>query len=333
MRAARRVAVACLLGATGLCAVIAPAPARAQDKAELDKARNAFRQAIAAETAGNWAGALKLLREVSNVKTTPQVRYNIALCEENLGQLVAALGDYELALVDARAANAADVASVVPARIDALRARVPKVVVHKTASARLATISIDGVQLGAAMLDKPMPVDPGSHLVEASAKGYRPFSRSFDIAEKATKTIPIALEAEPSTASSATPTGSASSDNAVEPAARTNVLPFVVGGVGVASLAASGVFYLLRAGTMSDLDKVCGAARDDCPADSQSTFNRGKTYTTIANVTLALGVAGVGAGAVLYFTNKPSESTPRPSVGFAPAAPQAQLGASVVGRF
>lgn len=313
--------------------------ARAQDKAAIDKARDQFRQAIAAEAAGNWGAALGLLRQVSNIKMTPQVRYNIALCEDNLGQLVAALGDYELALAEGQAISATDVTDVVPARIAALRARIPILVVTRTERARTAAISVDGVQLGAAMLGQQTPVDPGTHVIEATAKGFAPFSKSVDLAEKESKTVEVDLTPLPAAAGPAASTSGAAApvpagaDKGRAPEKRTNVLPFVVGGVGVASLAASGVLYALRAGTMSDLDAVCGDSRSKCPKQSEDTYNRGKTYNTLTNVTLGLGVAALGTGVVLYFTSDGKSESQSASVGVAPAAADADLGASFVGRF
>src|SRR5262245_42744549 len=94
----RRITLAAALGGM----YVVPAPARAQSqqatqKEDLKRARERFAQAIALQTAGDWAGALALFKEVLAVKPTPQVRFNIALCEEKLGRLVAAMGDYELA--------------------------------------------------------------------------------------------------------------------------------------------------------------------------------------------------------------------------------------------
>ena len=329
--------------ACALAAIVALAPgldphqAYAQDQAAVSKARQQFQQAISAQAAGNWAGALSLLREVAAVKMTPQVRYNIALCEENLGQLVAALGNYELAASDAKAANATDVERIVAARLEPLRPRIPKVIVERTDSSRLATISIDGVQLGGAMIGKELPVDPGAHEVEAKARGYEPFSETFEIAEREQKTIQISLVP---LSTGVEPVGTAGTTTA-GPTADTgttkrspSVLPYVVGGAGVASLAASGVFYMLRGGTMDDLDAVCGTNRDDCPADSESTFDKGKTYTTLANVTLGLGVVGVGAGVVLYFTDAGSAQEPsRTAIGVSPSGPNASVGATFVGQF
>ena len=77
------------------------APALAQDADELKRARAQFQQATELEQAGNWAAALQRFREVGQVRMTPQVRFHIAVCEENLGRLVTALGGYELALAEA----------------------------------------------------------------------------------------------------------------------------------------------------------------------------------------------------------------------------------------
>ena len=68
-------------------------PAAGEDKEAVKLAREQFAQALSLQTAGDWAGALTLLKEVAAIKPTPQVRFNIALCEEKLGRLVAALGE------------------------------------------------------------------------------------------------------------------------------------------------------------------------------------------------------------------------------------------------
>jgi len=328
VRAWRLAGALCLAAATLGSSGVSYAAPTAEETAALNKAREQFRQAISMEAAGDWAGALSLLREVAAVKMTPQVRYNMALCEEHLGRLVSALGEYQLAAADAQDAGAQDVLDVVGPRLESLKARIPKITVNRGPNAAMAAVSLDGVALGGAMVGKEMPINPGPHQLEAKASGFKPFKSSFEIAEKETRTIEIVLEPAPAAAEpTATPTGPAPSVDKGTPA-KTNLLPFIVGGAGVASLVASGIFYGLRSGTTSDLDDACGPNRDRCPANMQDTFDKGKTYNTLTNVTLGLGVVGVAAGAVLYFTGKPKSSTST-SVGIAPAP----MGATVVGRF
>jgi len=307
-----------IAASSSLCA--APSTAHAQEPAAesgadaLKRAREQFGQALALQTAGDWAGALSLLKEVTAVKSTPQVRFNMALCEEKLGRLVAALGDYELAAADARAENADQVAEEVEGRLEALRLRIPKITVKRGGGAEAASVSIDGVALGDQVLDTPMPIDPGPHTVEAKAPGYKPFRKSVRVAERQSEVVEVVMEAEgPDAAPSLVP-------RAAQPSGRSPVYGYLIGGIGIASLGASGAFFALRASKISELDEACADRR--CPGSRQPDIDKGKLYTTLANVTLAVGVAAVAGGMVLVLTSGPPSE---PTLALAPAPTGAQL--------
>lgn len=320
----------CALG--GTIATRATAADAPPDKSVLD-ARQKFRQAISLQTGGNWAAALALFRDVAGVKNTPQVRFNIAICEENLGQLVLALGDYELAASQAREEGSADVAAEVEGRLATLQGRIPKVVLQRDEHASRAKISIDGVEVGATMIGKSLPLDPGSHLVEAEAKGFHKFEQSFDVTEKQTVTVQVAMVAAPADAAgAASAAGGAPADTGAAPAKGPNVLPYVVGGIGVAGLVASGVFFGLRQSAISKLDAAC-PTRTNCPSSLESTASSGRTDTALAFVGLGVGVVGLGAGAALFFLAPSEKKSGDTAIRLAPAAPLADVGASLIGRF
>ena len=313
----------------GLGLAIVPAPALAQDSSAdssaeaLKRAREQFGQALALQTAGDWAGALALLKDVAAVKSTPQVRFNMALCEEKLGKLVAALGDYELAASDARAEKADQVAEEVEGRLESLRQRIPKLTVKRGAGAEATSVMVDGVSLGDQVIGTPMPIDPGPHTVEANAPGFKPFRKSLRVAEQQNEVVEIELEALPPPPAIAGGTGA----GARAGGGRSPVYGYVIGGIGIASLGASGVFFGLRAGKISDLDKVCPPPDRQCPSHAQQgDIDAGKMYTTLANVTLAVGVAAVAGGLVLVLTSGPSGE---PSVALAPSPG----GVQVLGKF
>jgi hypothetical protein len=307
----------------------APRSAAAQapvDGDAIKRAREQFNQALSLQTGGDWAGALALLKEVAAVKPTPQVRFNIALCEERLGRLVAALGDYELAASDAQAEKADQVRQEVDSRLESLKARVPRVVVQRGENADSATISLDGVSLGDSVVNSPLPVDPGPHVVEATAAGFLPFKQSFRVAEQQTATIQIKLEAEPTKTEPLAPAQYHPASTGVRTAG------FVIGGVGIASLITSGAMFYLRHTAITDLDKQCGPDRTMCPDSSRTTADRGKLYTTIGDVTLIAGAVGLGLGATLVIVG--SHSSEQASVALAPGALGANVGgASLLGRF
>ena len=207
------------------------------------------------------------------------------------------------------------------ARREALSQRIPKLTVKRGSGAEAASVALDGVTLGDQVIGTAMPTDPGPHTVEATAPGFKPFRKSVRVAEQQSETIEIVLE--PETVTSAQP--GAGGETVVRTTGRSPVYGYVIGGIGIASLGASGVFFGLRAGKISDLDKVCTKERV-CPEDYKDDIEQGERYTTIANVTLAVGVAAVAGGLVLILTSGPSSET---SVALAPAPGGAQL----IGKF
>src|SRR5260221_8697057 len=95
---------------TALAAVIAvstlTADAWSQDKKDLARARERFKEAAALQAGGDFARALEGYKEVALVKSSAQVRFNIATCEEKIGDYVRAMGSYRLALTEATRSNA-----------------------------------------------------------------------------------------------------------------------------------------------------------------------------------------------------------------------------------
>jgi hypothetical protein len=318
--------------ALALCAVApgAAAEEKGKDKAVLE-ARQKFRQAISLQTGGNWAAALALFREVAAVKNTPQVVFNIAICEENLGQLVQALGDYQLAAAQARDEGSLDVAGEVDGRLSTLQERIPKVTIKRGANANLAKISIDGVEVGAAMIGQPMPVDPGGHSVGAELRGYQKFEKAFEVTEKQAITVEVALEPAPNMDSPyGGNTPEQAGDKGAAPAKGPNLLPWVVGGVGAASLVASGVFFILKQGAISDLDAAC-PTRNECPPELEDKANSGRTFSTLSMITLGVGVVGVGTGVTLLVLGNGKGKSPEAALTL--GAPSAHAGATLLGRF
>lgn len=324
-----------LLSSLGLlcCLSAAAAPARAQDAAELKKARAQFQQATELEQARNWTAALQAFREVGQVRMTPQVRFHIAVCEENLGRLVAALGGYELALADAERVNP-DFKAEVEENVGKLRARIPKLVIERGEGASAAAIELDGVAVGDSSVGVEVPLDPGPHAVTAKAPNRQPFEANVTLREEETTRLEIKLEEVPQEAA---PAAVVVAPPPVEKPP-SKVVPFVIGGVGVASLIGSGVLFALRQSTLSELEKAC-PTRTDCPKSKASRYDDLKFYHYGAEVTLGVGVAAIGtAGALLLFQRKKKEPVPDTSARLEvlpsiPLSREAPLGATLLGRF
>ncbi|MES1182157.1 MAG: PEGA domain-containing protein [Myxococcales bacterium] len=319
--------------ALALVIVGSQAPALAQDAAELKKARAQFQQATELEQAKNWTAALQAFREVGQVRMTPQVRFHIAVCEEGLGRLVAALGGYELALADADKVGP-DFKGEVEENVNKLRARIPKLVIERGAGANAAAIELDGVAVGDSSVGVEVPLDPGPHAVTAKAPNRKPFEASVTLTEEQTTHLEVKLEELPP---ELLRTGSGPPPPEKPPS---KVVPFVIGGVGVASLIGSGVLFGLRQSTLNELEDACGSDGKHCPQSKQSRYDDLKFYHYGAEVTLGVGIAAVGtAGALLFFQRKkkePAKDAAAVQMQLLPSLPltgQSPLGATLRGAF
>ncbi len=298
--------------------------ARAQTKQELDAARKLFQEGMALSAANNCSAALTKYRAVANVKMTAQVAFNIAECEERLGKLVSALGNYRLAASQAQGdPKAKDVATRVADRIDALDARIPKLTIKRGKGADVAVIELDGSELGAAQLSAATPVDPGSHTVVSKIGGKEASNDTVVIAEKETKTFEVKIEAPVAKveAPEAVPIPPDPNSDKPPPAGRSKAPGAVVLGVGGVGVVLGVTFMVLRGGALSDLETQCGGDTS-CPPSAKSTSDKGRLYTGLAEGGFVLGAVGIVTGIVLLATSGPPK--PKPSSAFVGAPPDAR---------
>jgi len=191
----------------GLALAASPAHA-APGVVEVRAARQLFVDAEKDEDGGRWADALVKLRRVSQVKLTAGIHYHVALCEEHLGHLAAALDEYTSAEGQARAEGAVDVLHLVGKRIADLAPRVPRLTIRLAPAAPDATVTLDGAKLSPALFGTALPVDPGEHRIDVAAPDRVPTSQSVTMRERDTTTIDLQL-AEPPPSPAPTPSAPA----------------------------------------------------------------------------------------------------------------------------
>lgn len=303
---------------------------------ETARARTLFQEGVQLEAGGNFAAALAKFQEVAQVKRTPQVAFHIALCQEKLGHLVEALGGYRIVAHDAAESNDPKLAKVAEAAEDAVKAlekRIPTLTVKRGKGAQLAKVRVDGVDIGATV-GKAQQVDPGAHVIEATVSEQEPFKEIVQLAESESKTVEVKFKEEPVKSKTPTEPMEPPKDAPPPPAEQRSIAPYVVMGAGGVSLLASGLFYILRSGAKSDLEDGCHG--NICPESLRDKQDTGKTMTTLGNITLGLGVVGVGVGAVMLLTQKPSqpvETAKAPRVDLQLRPVSGGMGASFVGQF
>ncbi|HEU4537171.1 MAG TPA: CDC27 family protein [Polyangiaceae bacterium] len=300
------------------------APAARAQSANAHDAREAFRAGISLEQAGDWEKALKKFRDAASFKSTPQVRFHIARCLEKLGNLTEAIGAYELAMADATGADRNEIVKHSKPAVEALRAKVPKLVLERGPGAELVAVQLNDTELGASSFGQPITLNPGGHVLKVTEGGVTE-EQIVVMTEGETKTV--VLRPPKKAAPPPAPAPAAPAPAPAEPEAGAGWLPWALVGTGAASLVATGVFVALRQQRLGELDDQCSNA-NTCPPSARSTYDDGKRFTLLANITGAVGVAAVGAGVVLLLV-QPKEKNTTPAS--ATTSLRLQVGPGMVG--
>jgi hypothetical protein len=328
------------IGAAAATFALAAAPsptahAEEPSRAVLAKAREEFRRGLALEAAGDWSGALAAFKDVALVKSTPQVRFHIAQCEEKVGQWVQALGSYRLASYEAHQAKVKDVEAASETALKALEPKIPKLTIRRGEGAAVATVIMDGREVAATMIGTEMAANPGPHRIEATAPGREQVVIEINLAESEAKAIDLVLPpvkvAEP-----VKPVEEKKKVVEAPPPPKgtspVRITGYVLTGLGVAGLAVSGLSFWQRQSAISELDAACGPDRQSCPPDLTGTRDRGQLFSTLGMATLIGGGACL-VGGVTMIIAAPSSTAASPTVGVAPFAGPTTAGATVLGRF
>ena len=274
-----------------------------QTASELERGRDLFWQALSLEAGGDWAGALARLQQVAQIKVTPQVRFHLARCKEQLGRLTEALGDYRIAEYEASHANATDLMEIRQARQN-LERRVPKLVVSLGSELADATVELDGIAIGDSRLVKPTPTNPGDHLLTVRMPDGQSFVKRITIIEGATAKIlltsppgfvyqPNRIRLMPATSFNRVSAPSADSS-------RVPTWAYLSGGIGAAGIVSASIIWYVRSKALDELNAGC-SSDNVCPTSLRGTQKRGETASVAAPIALGIGVVGLGAAAYGFF--------------------------------
>jgi hypothetical protein len=322
LRRAACLALTLALGAVAVPAVVSAQPAgepkpvqKEPTKEELAAARALFDEALVLERDEKWSEALEKLERVGKVKMTPQVRFHIALCHENLGRLVDAINGFELAVQEARAVGAKDVMEAAPPRAEKLRARVAQLTFSVEGTVRSSKVFIDGEEVSLALADTKIPIDPGEHLIEVRRDGKVTERREILVDEGETQTIRLRIddpEPPPPPDPPPPPPDPVVVTPEVPPEDESVRIPaYVVAGVGVAGLLAAGVLWGLRESSIAkvrcdDPEEFTGCDPRDVPFAEE-----GERLDVASKVMVGVGGAALVTGVVLWFVLAPDDAPPK----------------------
>jgi hypothetical protein len=202
------------------------------------------------------------------------------------------------------------------------------------------SVKRDGREVGAGAWGASVPIDPGEHVVEATAPGRKPFNTKLTVpAQPVAQTVQIpALELEPTAAATDTKPGATSPEPPLGEAQRT-VAPLrlpglIIGGVGIVTLGVSGIFAL-RAVSLNSESKENGHcdAQNQCDDIGGPKRDEAKTAANVATVTVLAGTALTALGVTLFLLKPRSEHAQSAHVEALPVFGRDQAGMALQGRF
>lgn len=119
------------------------------------------------------------------------VRLNLADCHEQQGRTATAWDEFRKAELQASMRGNADRAAYARKRANALEPLRAKLVISVPPASQLLGLAVkrDGTAVPSEKFGQPLPVDPGSHTVEASAPGYQAWTH-VDVT-KPGQTVPV----------------------------------------------------------------------------------------------------------------------------------------------
>lgn len=263
--------------------------------------------------------------ESQRLEPAPGTAINLAECLDRKGQLADAWQRWREARRLLRDGD--DRIWAVERKIEKLEARLPHLTLSLEPGApEDAEITRDGVVVGRASLGTALPVNPGAHDVVVRVPGHEDRHFRVELAESASQQLVLApgpaLAPPPPEVGAPPPKPEPIPAPAPPPAPPPTASPartvgFVVGGVGVASLVTGGVFGGLAIGQKRRMDGCYESGSQLlCDSAGLAAADKGHTYATVANVTVAVGLAGIGAGLYLVLSNRGEASEPA-TVGLA----------------
>src|SRR5262252_3671394 len=185
--------------ALALCAFCLSGLQAHAQTAENDEAgaRVLFAEGRKLAAAGNYAEACPKFEDSLRLDPGIGTSFNLADCLEHIGRTATAWARFLDVAAATKAAGQPERERVARARAQALEPRLARVVVHVPSPAPGLVVTRDGIAIGAASWGTSVPVDPGDHLVEATAPGRKKWSESTSVPDTPTTVSVVVPALEP----------------------------------------------------------------------------------------------------------------------------------------
>jgi len=277
------------------CAALFAAQARADNEADklFDEGAALMKQGKYAEACPKFEQSNKLDPEIGGLLW-------LADCYERNGQSASAYRTYKDAqkmAIDRKDKQQRD--KVAQKHVATLEAHLTKLTILGPADAHVDGLKVtrDGDALGASDLGLAVPVDPGAHVVSATAPNYKKWEQKVDVQGEG-NTVTVTIGPMEKEVVAAPPPVVEDSD----PGFGMHVAGIVVGAVGLVSIGVGSALGLVAAGKLSDSNANghCDAA-DTCDAIGLQLRSDAQNAALVSTILFIAGGVAVAGGITLFF--------------------------------
>ena len=294
----------------GVCALaiaasaLHAAPAHAGDEAA---AEALFLEAKKLADAGKYSEACPKFAESNRLDRGAGTLIHLADCYEKNHQSASAWATFKDAASAAQALGRSDWQKLANQRAALLEPKLAKLTIKVTDPVDKIDVTRDGAATSPASWGTPIPVDTGTHTVEAKAPKYKPFKTTVtvnkdgdkvDVVVTKLEAAPVAATDKPDPKQPAAPVVVHSGDDG----AGQRTAGFIVGGIGVAGVAVGAIMGLVAIGKNNDSKALCANEGACGSQDAVDKASSAKTFGTISTIAFIAGGAAIAGGAILIFT-------------------------------
>lgn len=314
--------------------VLGPRVAHAQSDSDRATARELGHQGQQALDAKDYKTAEDRFRRADKLVHAPTLELGLARALAGVHKFVESQETYNRivregvppgapdAFKEALEAAKAEVGSVAP---HVARATINVAADSPGADVSNAAVTLDGQPINSASFGVARQVDPGDHVLKATADGFDPAEQHFTVPEGGTQTVQLTLHKNPNapatggtpppppaggTPPGANPPGGTPPVDQPPDTAPTHpsMWPWIAFGVGGVGLLTGGITAGLALGQHSTIVHDCGGSA--CPPSEQSKIDGYNTMTLVSTIGFVLAGVGGATGAVLLVVHPRDADAP-----------------------
>ncbi len=325
MKPLRRILPLLLLATSSL---LVASTAHAQSASDKAAAEALFHEGRKLFDAGNYPAACAKLAESERLDPAPGTLLNLAGCYEKNGQTASAWATFKQAASASHQKGRADWEDLARTRAAALEPNLSRLTITVVASSTEGLqVHRDGAVVGQAEWGTPIPVDPGAHVIDATAPKRTTFHQSIDVAGGgASQTVSVPELAVDSGAPPVPGEAGAS------PGSTQRIVGLVSAGAGVVGIGIGAVFGVVAMNKEnSALNGNDCTDQKYCNAQGLQLGQDAHSAATASTIAFGVGAAAVAGGLALYFLAPKNPGAP--TVGLQAAGMPGGASLGVVGAW